>query len=111
MKEKRELPRNIDNTIKICSVMPLKNLIIVSPIAMTIGGMVLLEPSPFSLFVGGITASFTIALGCEFNRESGLDILKSIIEYRKNGDVTFDRSTELTPVQRRFINRKTKEEE
>ena len=105
MKEKRELPRNVDNTIKICSVMPLKNLLIVSPVVTTIGGMVLLEPSPFSLFVGGITASFTIALGCEFNRESGLDILKSIIEYRKNGDVTFDRNTDLTPIQRRFINR------
>ena len=30
---------------------------------------------------------------------------KSIFEYEKNGDVTFDRSTELVPIQRRFINR------
>ena len=50
MKEKRELPRNVDNTIKICSVMPLKNLLFVSPLVTAIGGMVLLEPSPFSLF-------------------------------------------------------------
>lgn len=111
MKEKRELPRNVDNTIKICSVMPLKNLFIVSPVVAVIGGMVLLEPSPFSLFAGGISASFAIALGCEFNKESGLDIFRSIIEYKKNGDITFDRSTELTPVQRRFLNRNIKGEE
>ena len=111
MKEKRELPRNVDNTIKICSVMPLKNLLFVSPVVTAIGGMVLLEPSPFSLFAGGISASFVIALGCEFNKELGVDIFRSIIEYKKNGDITFDRSTELTPVQRRFINRDTKGEE
>ena len=111
MKEKRELPRNVDNTIKICSVMPLKNLFIVSPVVAVIGGMVLLEPSPFSLFAGGISASFAIALGCEFNKESGLDIFRSIIEYKKNGDITFDRSTELTPVQRRFLKRNIKGEE
>ena len=111
MKEKRELPRNVDNTINICSVMPLKNLFIVSPVVAVIGGMVLLEPSPFSLFAGGISASFAIALGCEFNKESGLDIFRSIIEYKKNGDITFDRSTELTPVQRRFLNRNIKGEE
>lgn len=104
--KKRDLPQNVDSQIKICSVMPLKSLLIVSPVVAVIGGGVLIKPTPLSLFTGGISAAFVIGLGCEFNRELGIDILKSIIKYKKNGNVTFDRGTELTPIQRRFINRK-----
>lgn len=110
MKEKREIPRHLDEGIKIFSVMPIKNLLFVSPVIAGLGGIALLKPSPFSLFSCGIGASLTVILGCEFHRETGLEILKSIIEYEKNGDVVFDRSTELVPIERRFINRDIKED-
>ena len=105
MKEKRELPRHIDGSLKVFSVMPLKNFLIAAPIVTTLGGMVLFKPHPLSLFVAGIGASATFVLGCEFQRETGYEILKSIVEYEKNGNVTFDRSTELVPIERRFITR------
>ena len=105
MKEKRELPRNVDGSFKIFSVMPLKNFLIAAPIVTGFGGMVLFKPHPLSLFIAGIGASATVVLGCEFQGETGYEILKSIIEYQKNGDITFDRSTDLVPIQRRFINR------
>ena len=103
MKEKRELPRHIDGSLKVFSVMPLKNFLIASPIVTGLGGMVVVKPHPLSLFIAGIGASATIILGCEFNGETGLQILKSMIEYEKNGDVTFDRSTDLIPIQRKYI--------
>ena len=105
MKEKRELPRYVDGSFKVFSVMPLKNFLIAAPIVTTLGGLVLYKPNPLSLFVCGIGASATVVLGCEFQGETGYEIIKSIFEYEKNGDVTFDRSTELVPIQRRFINR------
>jgi len=105
VKEKRELPRNVDGSFKIFSVMPLKNFLIAAPIVTTLGGMVLFKPHPLSLFIAGIGASATVVLGCEFQRETGYEILKSIVEYEKNGDITFDRSTELVPIERRFITR------
>ena len=105
MEEKRELPRHIDGGLKLFSVMPLKNFLIAAQIVTTLGGIVACRPHPLSLFVAGIGASATFVLGCEFQRETGYEILKSIVEYEKNGDVTFDRSTQLVPIQRRFINR------
>lgn len=104
--KKRDLPQNVDSQIKICSVMPLKSLLIVSPVVAVIGGGVLIKPTPLSLFAGGIAGAFVIGLGCEFNNELGIDILKSIIRYKRRGNVTFDRGTELTPIEKRFINRK-----
>lgn len=105
MKEKRELPRNIDGSFKVFSIMPLKNFLIAAPIVTGLGGVVACKPHPFSLFICGIGASATFVLGCEFQGETGYEIIKSILEYDKNGDVTFDRSTQLVPIQRRFINR------
>ena len=106
MKEKRELPRNVDSSIKIFSVMPLRNFVVTVPILAGLGGVVLVKPHPLSLFIAGVTASATVILGCEFHKETGLEIVKSMIEYEKNGDVTFDRSTDLIPIQRKIINRK-----
>ena len=40
MKEKRELPRNVDGSFKVFSVMPLKNFLIAAPIVTTLGGLV-----------------------------------------------------------------------
>lgn len=103
MKDKRELPRHVDGSLKVFSIMPLKNFLIAAPIVTGLGGMVVLKPHPLSLFIAGIGASATIISGCEFQGETGFEILKSMIEYEKNGDVTFDRSTDLVPIERKFI--------
>lgn len=106
MKEKRELPRHVDSRIKLFSVMPIKNFAITVPTILGLGGLVLCKPSPFFLFIGGVGASMTIVFNCEYHGETGLDIVKSMVEYEKNGDLTFDRSTDLAPVERKFLNRK-----
>ena len=103
MKEKRELPRHIDGGLKVFSVMPLKNFLIAAPIVTGLGGMVVIKPHPLSLFIAGIGASATVISCCEFQGETGFQILKSMIEYEKNGDVTFDRGTDLVPLQRKFL--------
>lgn len=103
MKDKRELPRNVDGSLKVFSVMPLKNFLIAAPIVTGLGGMVVLKPHPLSLFIAGIGASATVIAGCEFQGETGFEILKSMIEYEVNGDITFDRGTDLVPLQRKFI--------
>ena len=83
MKEHPPLPRKVDGSFKVFSVMPLKNFLIAAPIVTTLGGLVLYKPNPLSLFVCGIGASATVVLGCEFQGETGYEIIRAYLNMRK----------------------------
>lgn len=103
---KRMLPRHVDGRIKI-GLMPIFTFLKVLPIYILILIILFSNFNPFMLLVsiamaGGITFAFS-----EFkNRETGIQMIKDMIRYHKEGDIHFERSCVIKDeVERITINK------
>lgn len=106
--KKRTLPRNIDGRTKI-GFIPIKSFFMILPIIILIAMLVFKNFNPFTLFLGFILIAFVCALVSETSfKETGLDILKDIIRYKVEGEITFERSCDNIEPYKRCIRNKIK---
>lgn len=104
--KKRRIPRHVDSRIMVYMI-PLKTFLIllafVIPIAVLI--IVVLTNvifSPFILLAGFILCGIPFILFSEINyRETGFDILKSIIRYSLEGDKFYTRGYKCASTDKR----------
>lgn len=92
---KRQLPRHVDGRIMIANI-PLKKFFIFLPICILIvviiSNIIRIIKSPV-VFVGGtVVITFTYCMFAEISyKETGLDVIKEMIKYQKEGDVIYER--------------------
>lgn len=112
LEQKRRLPRHVDGRIMIYK-MPLKSLPIFLPIGIPvfIGTICLISytGSPFCLIGGILILGLLVGLLSEFNnQETGMDLLKDYLRYRREGEVEYERSPMNVPADKRYIWNKIK---
>lgn len=103
---RRTIPRHVDSRVKI-GLIPLKNFFKLLPIFIFIILIILIKPTPVKVFLGVLVGAIGYFLGSELNnKETGLDILKDIIRYEKEGDIYFERNTINKSNYKKIINNK-----
>lgn len=103
---KRTIPRHVDGRVKI-GYMPIKNFLKVIPIYIFLLFVILLNPRPMNAFICIVIGLLIYFLGSELNnKETGLDIVKDIIRYEKEGDIYFERNTLSKAEHKKIINNK-----
>lgn len=100
--EKRELPTHVDGRIKI-GFMTLKNFLIILPFCIIIALIAILNFSPISVCVAGTLIMLLVYLVSDLGHgEIGIETIKNIIRYEKEGDIEFERIS-IIPIHKRFI--------
>lgn len=103
---RRTIPRHVDSRVKI-GLMPLKNFVKILPIIIIIIICILINPTPVKVFIGVVIVAISYLLGSELNnKETGLDIVKDIIRYEREGDIYFERNTVNQLDYKKIINNK-----
>lgn len=110
--KKRRLPRHVDGRIMLYK-MPIKSLPLFLPIAIpvVVGTIALISTtgSPLFLVLGILVLGVLVGLFSEFNqRETGIDMLKDMIRYMKEGEIEYERSCLNAPAYKRYIWNKIK---
>ena len=107
--KKRKLPRHVEGRIMV-GQMPLKNLLMVLPIAGVIIFFTVLWFSKTTLFIAIVLIGIVAGLFSEFSqKETGLTLLINIIKYQVRGGYVFERINVKEPVYKRFTwNKKQK---
>lgn len=107
---KRMLPRHVDGRIKI-GFIPILTFFKILPLYILILIFLFSNFTPFNMMfsvtlVGAITFIFS-----EFkNKESGMDMIKDMIRYAREGDIHFERSCTLRDeIKRVTVNEISKE--
>lgn len=89
----RELPRHVDGRVKI-GFIPIKSFFKILPFCLIIFLLMITNLTPISLFIGVSIISILVLMVSELShRETGLDILRDMIRYEKQGDIHFERNT------------------
>lgn len=102
----KNLPRHVEGRIMV-GQMPLKNLIIVIPLAAIIIFLTILFFSKLTVFIAIIILGILAGLFSEFGqKETGLALLAEIIKYQISGDLIFERVGCEIPVYKRFTKNK-----
>lgn len=103
---KRNIPRHVDSRIKI-GLVPISSFFKTLPIYIVLLVSILTKPTPIGAFIGILVGSITYFLTCELNnKETGLDILKDILRYEKEGNIYFERNTINTSEYKKIIDNK-----
>lgn len=90
---RRNIPRHVDSRIKI-GLVPLNSFLKTLPIYIIVIALIISNPTPFYAFLGILIGAIIYFLTCELNnKETGLDVLKDILRYEKEGDLYFERNT------------------
>lgn len=104
-KKKRTIPRHVDGRLKI-GTMTLVNFFKFLPVALCSVIFTLSKFSPITLVLGIIISGFTFIIFSEIvNKETGLDVIKSIIKYRLEGDIVFERRINKKDVKKIIFNK------
>lgn len=104
MNKKREIPRHVDGRVKI-GFIPIKSFFKILPICLLIFILALSNLTPVSLFLAFLLISILVLMVSELShKETGVNIVKDIIRYEKQGDIFFERNTLLIPEYRKIIN-------
>lgn len=101
-RKKRMIPRHVDGRIKLGTI-PIRQApkVLVASILLIIP--VIKFFSPIALFVGVLGLGAIVFVFSEFNGETGVDFIKAIIKYEREGDIHFERSCLLEDENKRFI--------
>ncbi len=103
----KKLPRHVEGRIMI-GQMPLKNLLIVLPLAAAIIFFAVIFFSKVSVFIAIVLLGVVLGLFNEFGqKETGLELLIDIVKYQVNGDEIFERVGCEVPIYKRFSKNKT----
>lgn len=103
---KRSIPRHIDGRVKV-GLVPLSTFLKTLPIYFILIVSVLFKPTPIGTFFTILVLSIIYFLTSEMNnKETGLDILKDIIKYEKEGDLFFERTTLSKSESKKIIHNK-----
>ena len=106
--KKRKLPRHIEGRIML-GLLPLKNLFKILPFAAIIITAVIILFSKTAVFIGVILLGLVTGAFTEItNKETGFNILLSIIKYQIHGDYLFERINNAKPIYKRFSRNKIK---
>lgn len=106
--DKREIPRNIDGRVKLGSITFI-NFLKILPFIILIFGIVLTYFNPITLFMGVVTIGILIFLFSEIKaKETGLDMIKDILRYKREGIIIYERSCTKIEENERFIENKIK---
>ena len=102
----RNIPRHVEGRIMV-GQMPLKNLIIVIPLAAIIIFLAIILFSKLTVFIAIVLLGILAGLFSEFGqKETGLALLTEIIKYQIRGDLIFERVEYEVPVYKRFTKNK-----
>lgn len=97
---KRRLPRYVDGRIKV-GFMPFKNFLKAIPFFILIVLLIYTFLSPVTLFIGTIILGVIVGLFSEFNnKETGMNIVKDYIRYKRAGDQTWERSGNIEDIKK-----------
>ena len=103
----KKLPRHVEGRIMI-GQMPLKNLLLVLPLAAVIIFLAVIFFSKVSIFIAIVLLGVVLGLFSEFGqKETGLELLVDIVKYQINGDEIFERVRCEVPIYKRFSKNKT----
>lgn len=106
-RKKRMIPRHVDGRIKLGTI-PIKQVPKAIIISIFLIIPVLKFFSPITLFIGVLGLGVIFFIFSEFNGETGVDFIKAIIKYEREGDIHFERSCLLEDENKRFIVKKIK---
>ena len=105
----KKLPRHVEGRIMI-GQMPLKNLLLVLPLAATIIFFAVIFFSKVSVFIAIVLLGVVLGLFSEFGqKETGLKLLVDIVKYQVNGDEIFERVGCEVPIYKRFSKNKIRQ--
>lgn len=91
MANKRVIPRHVDGRIMI-GLMPWKNALKAVVIIVVLFLIIIRNFNPLTMFTFIGLSGVIVGIYSEFNnRESGLDILKDWIRYKREGNIYFER--------------------
>jgi len=106
--KKRKLPRHVDGRIMIGPV-PIKNFLIILPIAVVIAVAIIKYFSPAVFFACFLFLGVLIGLASEFHqKETGLSIVIDIFKYTVEGEKYFERNSKTICFSKRFTGNKIK---
>jgi hypothetical protein len=102
----KKLPRHVEGRIMI-GQMPLKNLLVVLPLAAVIIFLAVIFFSKVSVFIAIVLLGIVLGLFSEFGqKETGLELLIDIVKYQIKGDEIFERVRCEVPIYKRFSKNK-----
>jgi hypothetical protein len=103
----KKLPRHVEGRIMI-GQMPLRNLLLILPLAAVIIFFAVIFFSKASVFIAVVLLGVVLGLFSEFGqKETGLELLVDIVKYQVNGDEIFERVRCEVPIYKRFSKNKT----
>ena len=109
MEKRRSIPRHVDGRIKV-GLVPISSFLKTLPIYAVILVLILAKPTPIGAFIGILVGAITYFLTCELNnKETGLDIVKEILRYEKEGDIVFERNGSYKDESKKIIHNKLDE--
>ncbi len=91
-KDKRIIPRHVEPRIMIGRI-PFKTFIKLLPIYFVILMLTISTFTPISVSIGAFAIGLLSFLNAELaNKETGIEMVKSMIRYKKEGEIHFERS-------------------
>lgn len=104
--KQRRLPRHVDGRIKVGNL-PIKKFIIFLPIALLVAIFTFMNFTPITMMIGTFIIFSLYMLFSELNHmETGFDLLISMIKYKFDGDLYWERSCLNESAHKRCIRNK-----